>query len=195
MDEPTLGLASTDWNNVWDPWAPWHRALRKDARLFPARGGGRRMRHPSLDPIVYPQVPDQTRNFLDHRLRQVRSVVTRTMTSSGVSKFPQPGDAVVIKEVFLARTLSTFTGLFRQFQEYLTTPLLPGDYIGWQPRDATPRNYFIDLLGVECGEPDEYLIEEMGNRRPYLMREQLTVSFKLVKGISFPSGVIVAVGK
>lgn len=196
MDEVNQGLATTYWSQPLDPMAPWHRATsKKDARYFPIKGGGRRMRHPDLAPIVYPRLPDVTTNFLDDRLRSVQSVVTQTLNSAGVNKFKDPPEGVVIKEVWLARDLSTFTSLFRQFHQYLVTPMAAGRYIGWQPKDRTWKNYAVDLLKVEVGAPDEYRIEELGNERPYYMREQLTVSFKLVRDVFAPAGVIVAVGK
>jgi len=193
--EADQGLSSSYWSQPFDQYAPWHRATnKKDSRYFPEKGGGRMMRHPECAPIIYPRLPDQTRNFLDDRLRHVQSVVTKTINSTAVTKFKDSPEDVVIKEVWLARDLSTFTSLFRQFQQYLTTELAPGRYIGWQPSDRTWKRYFIDLLDVQVGSPDEYHVEELGSQRPYYMREQLTVSFKLVREVFAPAGVMVAVG-
>jgi hypothetical protein len=190
------GLDSTYWNQPFDGMAPWHRCVsKKDPRLFPIKGGGRRMRHPFLAHIVYPRVPDRTTNFLDDRLRHVQAAVTKTIASSAVTKFSDSPEDVVIREVWQARSLSTFTELFRQFYAYLHFQLPPGRYIGWQPRDLTHKNYFVTLLDVQVGEPDHYVVEELGDSRPYYMREQLTVTFKLVREVFAPAGVVVAVGR
>lgn len=196
MDAGQLGLDSTYWSHPYDPYGPWHRCVSKrDRRLSPAFGGGRRMRHPFLDPIVYPRVPDQTTNFLDDRLRHVQASVTKTLTSTAVTKFSDGPEDVVIREVWQARTLSTFTELFRQFYEYLHAKLPSGRYVGWQPKDLSPKNYFVQLLDVQVGQPEHYVVEELGDARPYYMREQLTVTFKLVREVFAPAGVVVAVGR
>lgn len=195
MDESNQGLMATYWNAPWDPDAPWHKAgPRKDARHSPAFGGGRRMRHPFLDPIVYPSVPDRTINFGYHALTRVRSVVTKTLSSSAVSKYKDEAEDVIIREIWRAESLSTLTSIFHHFRRYLVETLPPGRYIGWQPRDLSPKSFFIELLNVECGPADEYQIEELGDERQYMMREQLTVSFKLMKEILSPAGVVVMTG-
>jgi len=195
MDEVNQGLMTAYLNAPWDPMAPWHKAgPRPDARHSPALGGGRRMRHPFLDPIVYPRVPDRTTGFGYDRLTRVHSVVIKTLSSSAVAKYQDEDEDVVIREIWQAGTLSTLTSLFHHFRRYLVTMLPPGRYLGWQPRDLSPKSFFIELLNVECGPPDEYQIEELGDDRPYYMREQLTVSFKLMKEISSPAGVITMTG-
>lgn len=195
MDEATRGEMATYWNAIWDPDQPWHKcSRRKDARLSPSFGGGRRMRHPYYDPIVYPRVPDRTENFGYDTMRRVRSVVTKTLSSSAVSKYTDAAEDVIIKEIWLAETLSTFTSLFHHFRRYLVDPLLPGRYVGWQPRDISPKSYFIELLDVQCGSAEEYQVEELGDERPFLMRQQLTVSFKLIREVNSPAGVITMTG-
>lgn len=195
MDEANQGLMTSYWNGIFDPDAPWPRVTaRDDHRLFPIRGGGRRMRHPYYDPIAYPTVPDQTTGFGYDRLRAANSVMMKTITSSAVAKFPDAAEDVVIKEIWLAKTASTITKLFHQFHRYLIDPLPPNRFIGWQPRDLTSKNYFIDLLDVSCGPSGEYLIEEIGDYRPWMMREALTVEFKLVKELGYPAGVSSMVG-
>jgi len=196
MDAATQGYMPTYWNAPFDWPGPWHRvaAHKKDARLCPSFGGGRRMRHPFLDPIVYPRNPDRTLNYGYDRLRKVRSVIIKTLDSSAVAKYPEVAEDVVIREIWLAETLSTFTELFHQFHTYLREILPPGRFIGWQPKDLSPKNYFVELLDVQCGTPDDFQIEELGDDRPYYMREQLTVSFKLVREIQAPAGVVNVVG-
>lgn len=196
MDDATTGLMPAFWNAHFNWQGPWHRVTqKKDARLCPEFGGGRRMRHPFLDPIVYPRTPDRTINFGYDRLRKIRSVVIKTLDSSAVAKFPERAEDVIIQEVWLADTLSTFTELFHGFHTYLREVLPVGRYIGWQPRDLSPKSYFIELLDVQLGtNPDNYTVEELGNERPWYMREQLSVSFKLVREISGPAGLINMVG-
>jgi hypothetical protein len=193
--EADQGLESSFWNMPYDWQGPWHRPTqRKDARYFPERGGGRRLRHPFLDPIVYPRLPDRTFNFGFDRLRKTRSVVIKTLDSSGVAKFVEQPEDVIIREVWLAQDLSTFTELFHGFHTYLREILPPGRFIGWQPKDLTEKSYFIEILDVQCGTPDDFVIEELGSSRPFLMREQLTFAFKLVREIQAPAGIITMVG-
>jgi hypothetical protein len=195
MDEATLGLGAAYINAHFDPYAPWWRPNRKrDRRLTPARGGGRRMRHPFLADIVYPRVPDETYGLGHDRLTNVFSVVTKTAESSATAKYPEVDEDVVIREVWAAQSLSTLTELFHQFRRYLVDTLPDGRFIGWQPRDRTWKNYFIELLKVECGAAEEVLIEELGDGRPFYMAKALSVTFKLVREFSSPSGVVLAVG-
>lgn len=195
MDAATQGYIPTYWNAPFDWPGPWHRVTqRDDARLTPTLGGGRRMRHPFLDHIVYPQTPDRTLNFGYDRLRKTRSVVIKTLDSSAVAKYSESSEDVIIREIWLAETLSTFTELFHQFHTYLREILPPGRFIGWQPKDLSPKNYFVELLDVQCGTPDDFTIEELGDDRPHYMREQLTVAFKLVREIQAPAGVVNVVG-
>ncbi len=152
------------------------------------------MLHPFLPDIVYPRLPDRSVNFGFDRLRQIRTIVTKTLDSSAVAKFPEVGSDVILREIWLASQLSTFTDLYHQFHTFHREILPLGRYIGWQPRDMTHKNYFIEMIGVQCGAPDEYVIEELGTDRPYYMREQLTVSFKLVRETQAPAGVMTMVG-
>lgn len=195
MDEPTLGMGSTYWNAIWDPWQPWPKCgSRRDRRLFPARGGGRRMRHPFFDPIVYPELPSKTLNFGYNPLRHVKSVLTKTLQGTAVAKFKEDYDDVVIREVWTADTLSTLTGLFHQFHRYYVGTLPTGRFIGWQPKDLSPKNFFIDLLNVECGPAEDFEVEELGTERPFMLRTELRVTFKLVREVKGAAGVITGVG-
>jgi hypothetical protein len=195
MDSATQGLMSTWWNDVFDPEAPWHRPVQRDKRLFPARGGGRRMRHPYLEPIVYPELPHRTINFGYDVLRRVPVQLVRTADSTAVAKFPERVEDVVIREVWLAEELSTYTEFFHQLQEYKLATLPTGDYIGWEAPDLSPKRFAIDLLDVKLGGVDgELLVEELGSERPYYLREQLTVEFKLVREVQHPSGLAYLVG-
>jgi hypothetical protein len=182
-------------NDSFDPWGDWHRPnRRRDPRHFPQHGGGRQMRHPYYDPIIYPRMPDKTINLGYRQLERNRSASIQTLTAQATAWFPDPSDAVVIQEVWVAEQLSTFTELFRQFHRYLIDPLPPGQYIGWIPRDKTWRRFHIELLDVICGQPDEFVIEELGIEKPWFMREQLTVSFRIPQEFFHPAGEIVAIG-
>lgn len=195
MDEATSGLMPSRWNVPFDALAPWDRCVaRRDPRQFPSRGGGRRMRHPYYDPIVYPKLPDKTLNFGYNPLRRVKSVLTRTLLGTAVSKFVEEYDDVVIKEMWLAESLSTLTALFHQFHRYYVGTLPAGRFIGWQPLDLSPKNFFVDLLNVECGAAEDFEIEELGTDRPFVMRQQLTVTFKLVREVKGAAAVMTGSG-
>lgn len=184
MFEADQGLSYSYWSTPYDWQGPYHRALFKpERRHSPMFGGGRRMRHPYFEHIVYPRNPDRTSGFDIDALYKQTSIMTKTLDSSAVSKFLDKPEDRIITEIWQAETLSTETGFARCLQRFLTTPLPVGDYIGWQPRDRTYKNYFIELLDVQVGPVEDYLFEELGDERPYLMREQLTVKFKLVREI------------
>jgi len=176
----------------YDAWKPV--TSKGDPRLFPARGGGRRMRHPYLDHIVYPRMPDKTLNFGFDVLRRVPSTVLKTATATASAKYPEYFDDVKITEIWQAEQLSTITGLFHQFDRYWTYMLPPGRYVGWQPRDLTPKSYFVEILNVALGSAEDFNVEELGDRRPWMMREQLSVTFRLIRDVSYPAGVVASVG-
>lgn len=193
MDIVCQGLGTSHWNDVLAPDAPWHRAVLRDPRLFPIRGGGRELRHPFRPRIVYPRVPDRTLNFGYDRLRHIHTVRVKTLDSTAVAKFADAGEDVVVREVWMANELSTFTSFFHALHAYHRETLPPGRYIGWRPRDLSPKNYAVELLDVQLGPPDEYIVEEIG-KRPYVMREQLVLSFKLIREVFAPAGVLIGVG-
>lgn len=195
MFEADQGLSCAHWEQPVDWQGPWRRATHhRDRRLFPKRGGGRRFRHPFLDPIVYPRMPDKTVGFDQTALLRVKSVVTKTLDSSVVSKFRDKEEDPTITEMWAAGTLSTEAGFFRALHKYLLTPLPVGRYIGWQPRDGSWKSFFIELLDVQLGQDNDYNLEELGDARPYLMRESLTVRFKLVREIIAPVSSVVVTG-
>lgn len=195
MDIPGRGRATSYWNDILAPGLPWHRASRRDdPRNFPARGGGRELRHPYLPRLVYPRLPDKTFNFGYDVLLKLRSVATKTLGSTGIAKFKDELQDVVIKEVWLADQLSTLTSFFHGVKAFVNSTLPPERYIGWVPRDLTAKCYFVELLDVQVGAPDEYLIEEIGRKTPFMMRESMTISFKLIREIFSPSGVVIGEG-
>jgi len=194
-DVATQGLMSSYWNEPWNADGPWHRATkRKDIRLQPGNAGGRRMRHPYLDHIVYARLPDRTIPFDQDPLRKVDSVVTKTLDSSVVAKYAEAPEDLVIREVWLADELSTLASMFRLFHRYLVDVLPPGQLVGWQPRDLTWKCYFIELLDVQLGDNDAFEFEEIGDERPYLMRARLQVAFKLVREMSAPASLMIGTG-
>jgi hypothetical protein len=195
MDEPTLGLMPSYWNAIFCPEAPWFRPnVKSDPRNFPNRTGGRRMRHPYLPPIVYPRPPDQTTNFGFDPLSRIPSATVKTLGGSAVAKFPEFFDDIRITETWFADGLSTTLDLFHHFYSYWKYQLPAGFYIGWQPRDLTPKNFFIDILDVRLGTPEEFNAEELGNYRPFMTRQALSIMFKLVREVKSPSGVVVSIG-
>ena len=195
MDILSKGRASTYWNARFTVRGPWHRPTQRlDARYNPVLGGGRRMRHPFLPDIVYPSVPDQTWGFDWDLILKVRGVVTKTLDSSGVTHFVDAPEDVVIREIWLPDSLSTTVEVYRQFQEYRLAELPVGQYVGWRPLDRSPKNFAVELLDIELGQPDSTMVEEIGTARPFLMRRQLTVSFKFVREFVGPAGVTVGSG-
>jgi len=152
------------------------------------------MIHPDLDPILYPSVPDKTINFGHDILRRIPATTVKTESSNVIAKFPERVEDVSVSEIWLAETASTLTRLFHQFHAYWTYVLPLGRYIGWQPRDLTPKNYFIEIIDVRLGSADEFNVEEIGEKRPGLMREQLTVTFRVAHEVQAPAGVIAAIG-
>lgn len=194
------------WNR-WDPRSTWWRCTsKKDRRLLPktrkdeqgritVQSIGRRMIHPVLDPIVYPHMPDETTNFDHAPVRRVTVLSVKTLTSNAVAKFEEVQEDVRITETWLSdKGLSTLTGMFRQFHRYWTTALDPGRYIGWHCPDLTWRRFFVELLDVRLGGSEDFNVEELGDKRPHIMRQQLSVTFKLVRTVEAPAGVIGVAG-
>lgn len=190
-----LGFRPTGWPQLVNSRVPFSRpTLNNDPRLNPETGGGRRMRHPYLDDIVYPRTPDRTANFDWDVIRRAPAVMTKTAGGTAVAQYPEFGDDVVITEAWDARDLSTIVDLYRLFMEYLTSTLPVGQFIGWTPADRCPYHYFIELLDVRLGQGEEHVVEELGSKEPYMMRETLQVQFKLVQEASAPAGSMVFVG-
>lgn len=203
MDSVTRGLGSSYGGDIFDPHAPWWRTVGGDLhqrRLFPARGGGRRIRHPFFRPLVYPLLPARTINFVDDPVRRTRAVVTKTLGAAAADHFQDPRDGTVISEIWSWDTksgsneLTTLSSFFRALLSFRTNVLPAGRYLGWQPRDLSPKNFFIQLLDVRLGTSEDYTFEELGDSRPYYMREVLTLSFKLVREAKSPTGVAWAEG-
>lgn len=200
MHEEELGLGGnlceSDFDPLADWWKPWHgdARLRKAPYGDPTLCGGRRMSHPVLQDIVYARTPDRTLNFEQDVLPRPESILTKTALGTAHARYDETPDDVVIKEIWLAQELSTLTTMFRQFYAYWVEPLPTGLCVGWQPRDRTWKRYAVEILKVECGESDDLIIESLGRGVPKFMRFNLTVSFKTVREVYAPSGVVVATG-
>lgn len=187
---------------IMDPRAPWQRCTgmyKQDPRLNPPRSsedlsGSRIFRHPYLDAIIYPRLPDETVNFDTAPLRRCRTAVTKTKDSSAIARYLDAEEDVVIHEIWAAKTASTTIELFRAFMEYFMNPLPFGEFCGWQPRDLSPRGYLVHLIDVRLGSDENYPTSEIGDRRPYLLKEAFTVSFKLVAEAQAPASVAVMGG-
>ncbi len=201
MDEATRGLAANYGEAIFDPLSPWWKPTsRRDKRLHPAverdpvMSAGRRMSHPYYEDLVYSRTPDRTINMSSDTLLRAETVITRTLDGSAVARYDNFLDDIIIREVWLAQTLSTLTDMFRHFQRFWMATLPPERYLGWQPRDLTHKRYAIEILRVDCGEADgEFLIEEIG-KSPGMMRQQLGVTFKTIREVNSPSGIVIGGG-
>jgi len=178
-----------------DPCIPWTRPRRDDdPRVSPSTGGGRRLIHPLLDDIVYPENPNRTIGFDWDVIRKTRAVVTRTEKASAVTHYPELRDDPVIQEIWDAGSASVSVEFYRLLRQYREEILPVGDYIGWQPRDLSPYNYFVELIDVRLGSGDSDEVQEHGDREPFLLSQPLTLVFKLVQEARSPAGSIVLLG-
>lgn len=192
---PVLGFQPTGWPAMLNDRIAWTRPRRDDdPRVNPATGGGRRLVHPYLDDIVYPENPNRTLGFDVDAIRKTRAVVTRTEGASAVAHYPEFRDDVVIREIWDAGEASVSVEFWRQLRQYREEILPAGDYIGWQPRDLSPYFYFVELLDVKVGDGEIDDIQEHGNAEPFLLDRPLTLVFKLVQEVRPPAGVLVFLG-
>jgi len=169
--------------------------LLQDPRLNPLTGGGRRLIHPYLPDVIYPENPTSTLGFDVDAIPRMRPVVARMAAGSALLQYPDSKDDVLISENWNAGTLSTNVDFVRQLMEYLMSPLPTGDFIGWNPRDRTPYNYFVDLVNLAIGSNDAYHLEEQhSNLDDLLITEPVTLTFKLVRDEASPSGALVFLG-
>lgn len=198
MDMPTRGRMPTYWNGVLDPYQPWYRVgqnARLDARVNPQTGGGRRLRHPFFKDIIYPRNPDVTLNLGADLLPKATSTMQKTLTTTAVITYLENPSDVVIKEIWTARDLSTLTDFFRSLYEFWRSPLPPGRFIGYMPKDRTEKIYAVQIINVQLGKTvGDINQEELGPKRPGMMREQLALALKPIARVGSPSGVMVAEG-
>ncbi len=190
-----LGFRPVGWPAMVNDRIPWTRPrLDNDPRVNPATGGGRRLRHPFLDDIVYPENPNRTIGFDVDALRKTRAVITRTEGASAVAHYPEFRDDVVVQEIWDAGEASVSIEFWRELRQYREEILPVGDFIGWSPADLSPYHYFVELLDVKVGSGDVDEIEEHGNREPFMLNQPLTLVFKLVQEIRPPGAVVVFLG-
>ncbi len=169
--------------------------LLQDPRLNPATGGGRRLIHPYLQDIIYPENPTTTHGFDVDAIPRMRPVLARMAAGTALLQFPDSKDDVLITETWGAGSLSTYVEFVRALIEYLMSPLPTGDFIGWQPRDRTPYNYFVDLVNLAIGSSDLYHLEEQhSDLDDLLITEPVTLTMKLVRDEQSPSGALVFLG-
>ena len=177
------------------PRFPWTRPRTDDdPRENPRTGGGRRLIHPYLEDIVYPEKPNRTLGFDWDVLRKTRAVVTRTEKASVTAHYPELNDDVIIQEIWDAGSASVSIEFYRLLRQYREEILPDGDHIGWQPRDKSPYNYFVELLDVRLGSGDSERAEEHGDYEPFLLAEPLTLVMKLVQDLRPPTGTLVLLG-
>ncbi len=192
----------TDRTGFWRPPSLGHKA---DPRLNPPRvpaareltgygselSGSRILRHPFGEAIVYPRVPDETVNFSRAPLRRMRTTVTKTLSSSGIARYPDAPEDVVIHEIWRAGSASTLEEFFHAlYRAWLDVPPV-GRYLGWQPRDLSPKCFFVHLIDVRLGSDENLPVAPQGHPRPYLLKETLTVSLKLVAEEKHPAGAAI----
>jgi hypothetical protein len=190
-----LGFVPAGWSAMVNPRVPWTRPIRdNDPRLNPSTGGGRRLRHPYLDDIVYPTTPNRTIGFDYHALKKTRAAVVRTEGASAVAHYREQYDDVVIQEIWDAGTLSAEVGFYRLLRQYREEILPPGDFIGWSPADLSPYHYKVELLDVKLGEGDVDEVAEFGRREPFMLERPLTLVFKLVQEVVPPPAVLTLLG-
>ncbi|MCJ2530753.1 MAG: hypothetical protein LN413_00325 [Candidatus Thermoplasmatota archaeon] len=208
MDEITLGMMPSFLNAIWDPWAPWPKvSCEEDARVQPPCddtedleailfGGGRRMRHPFLGELVYPRKPDVTLNVGYDIMPRAVSQAVKTADSTASVTFLDRKEDVVVRELWKAgaNQLSTWTEFFHALHGFWTTPMPPGNFVGWYGPDLMPQPYHIKILSVTLGRPDSFTVEELGPKLPWVMRESLAVAFKVIREVVSPSGAMAAEG-
>lgn len=208
MDEITLGLMPRFQNAIWDPWAPWPKVSHVgDARLQKpcdviedlmtvSFGAGRRMRHPFLGELVYPRPPDSTMNVGYDLLPRAVVTAVKTADSTAAVTFLDRREDVIVRETWRggAKKLSTLVEFFHALHQFWTTPMPPGNFVGWWAPDLMPKPYHIKILSVTLGRPDSFQVDEVGETLPHHLMETLAVAFKPVRDVASPSGAMAAEG-
>jgi hypothetical protein len=190
-----LGFVPVGWPAMVNPRVPWTRPRRDDdPRVNPATGGGRRLRHPFLDDIVYPENPNRTIGFDYHALRKTRAAIVRTELASAVAHYPEKYDDVVIQEIWDAGEASVTVEFYRLLRQYREEILPAGEFVGWTPADLSPYHYLVELLDVKLGESDVDEVQEHGDREPYMLSRPLSLVFKLVQEVVPPPAVVTLLG-
>ena len=208
MDEITQGLMPRFLNAIWDPMQPWPKVTcDDDARVQPPIddvenleairfGGGRRMTHPLLGEVVYPRKPDLTINAGYDIMERAFTTAVKTADSTATTTFLDRKEDVIVREIWKAGgdRLSTWTEFFYELHALHTTPMPPGNTMGWWAPDLMPTPYHIKILSVTLGRANSLTIEEWGPKLPWFMKETLTIAFKAVRPVVSPSGAMVMEG-
>ncbi len=192
MDKATWGRGTQYLNDRFAPTAPWRKVTTgADHRLRAydptKRFGGRQLRHPFLGVLHYRHPPDRTINFGTDVLRKIDTVITRTLESSAVARFPEKHEDVIITEIWTADELSTAAEFYYGLRKFWLETLPPGRYIGWQPRDLTHRGFFIEIINVALGQQGQADLTEIGGKMTPMLDQTLTFTFKLIREIEGPS--------
>lgn len=194
MDELLSGLEDVHSFSLGEPLLPWVRPyVKSDVRLNPGTGvgAGRRLVHPFLPDLVYPELPSRIVNFDYDVLRKTRSVATRTLQGTGISKYLEERDDVQVSEVWDGGGgLSIPISFFRLLYRYMTEVMPPGNFVGWIAPDLTPHGFFVELLDLKLGSSDAYSVIEFGSEEPFLLLEPLTLTWKTIRTARFPVGVV-----
>lgn len=207
MDEITLGMMPAYTNAIWDPWQPWPRVTHPgDYRLMKPEkviedleevdfGGGRRMRHPFLGELVYPQPPDITLNVGFDVLGKMVTKSVLTLGSTATVSFLHEAEDIIIQEIWKADDLSIEAEFFAMLHEFWTTVMPPGNFVGWYAPDLMPKPYHVKILSVTLGRPDNTKYDPLKVAdEPWMLREQLAIAFKPVRDVKAPSGAMVMEG-
>ncbi len=207
MDEITQGMMPAFANAIWDPMQPWPRVTHPgdyrnqkpcpDVEDFQTVdwGGGRRMRHPLLGDLVYPKPPDITMGVGFDIISKAPTKTILMLDSTASMTFLEEDEDIIITEIWKPDELSTTAEFFYGLQQFWTTLLAPGSYVGWYAPDRFPHPFHIKILSVVLGRPGDYEYEPLKvSDEPWYLRKQLSVSFKTVRDAIAPSGAMVAEG-
>lgn len=197
-----LGFIPGGFQPFLGPRIPWTRpsfSMRQvDPRTNPATGGGRRLVHPYLDDIVYPENPSQTLGFDFDALRTIKPVLTQTEGGTALVRYPDFRDDVQITEVWDGQGgLALSIEFVRLLYQAYITPLPEGDYLGWHCPDKSPYFYFIEIIDLKIGNQTQMHLEEVGTgdeTSPYMITEPVSLIFKLVSPAQAPAGVLIFLG-
>jgi len=198
MDELLSGLEDVHCFSLGEPLLPWVRPyVKEDVRLRPqsGAGAGRRLVHPYLPDLVYPELPSRIVNFDYDVLRKTRSVATRTAQGTGIAKYLDDRDDVQVSEIWDGGGgISVPIGFFRLLYSYMTEVMPPGNFVGWIAPDLTPHGFFVELLDLRLGSSDAYSVIEMADNEPFVLTDPLTLTWKTIRTARSAPGVMEFMG-
>lgn len=192
---PPCGFQPTGWPAMVNPRIPFTRPRRDDdPRINPVTGGGRRLRHPFLDDLIYPSNPNRTPGFDWYVLRKTRTVLTRTEGGTATANYREGLDDVLISEIWDAGSAPVDVEFYRLLRRYREEILPDGECIGWTPADLSPYHYAVELVDVKLGSSDIDEVEEHGDYEPYMLHQPLTLQFKMIQEARPPLGELILLG-